>query len=176
MRLTFYTEELSAMKNGTFTDWQDLISRRGSQVSNQISITGGNERNQYAVSGNLLKQIGVTWCRTTTASRCASTTRARRATASAWAARRCSCAASSGSAAATDCTRSDQRLPAQRAVRQRGQHRLQADARRPARQPALRREQLARTTAFATASSGRCSRASRPAPGPRPIARTSAPT
>ena len=58
--LTFYTEELSAMKNGTFTDWQDLVSRRGSQVSNQISITGGNERNQYAVSGNLLKQIGVT--------------------------------------------------------------------------------------------------------------------
>jgi TonB-linked SusC/RagA family outer membrane protein len=58
--LTFYTEELDAMKNGTFTDWQDLISRRGSQVSNQVSITGGNERNQYAVSGNLLKQIGVT--------------------------------------------------------------------------------------------------------------------
>jgi len=58
--LTFYTEELAAMKNGTFTDWQDLISRQGSQVSNQISITGGNERNQYAVSGNLLKQIGVT--------------------------------------------------------------------------------------------------------------------
>ena len=58
--LTFYTEELNAMKNGTFTDWQDLISRRGSQVSNQVSVTGGNERNQYAVSGNLLKQIGVT--------------------------------------------------------------------------------------------------------------------
>src|SRR6478736_4448588 len=53
--LTFYTEELNAMKNGTFTDWQDLVSRRGSQVSNQVSITGGNERNQYAVSGNLLK-------------------------------------------------------------------------------------------------------------------------
>ncbi|HEX7979563.1 MAG TPA: SusC/RagA family TonB-linked outer membrane protein [Gemmatimonadaceae bacterium] len=58
--LTFYTEELNALKNGTFTDWQDLVSRQGSQVSNQVSITGGNERNQYAVSGNLLKQIGVT--------------------------------------------------------------------------------------------------------------------
>jgi len=58
--LTFYTEELNAMKNGTFTDWQDLVSRRGSQVSNQVSITGGNDRNQYAVSGNLLRQIGVT--------------------------------------------------------------------------------------------------------------------
>ena len=49
---------------------------------------------------------------------------------------------------------------AQRALRQRGQHRLQADAGRPARQPAVRREQLARRHAFATASSGRCSRAS----------------
>jgi TonB-linked SusC/RagA family outer membrane protein len=58
--VTFYTEELNAMKNGTFTDWQDLISRQGSQVSHQLAVTGGNERNQFAVSGNLLKQIGVT--------------------------------------------------------------------------------------------------------------------
>ena len=58
--MTFYAEELAAMKNGTFTDWQDLISRQGSQVSHQLAVTGGNERNQFAVSGNLLKQIGVT--------------------------------------------------------------------------------------------------------------------
>jgi TonB-linked SusC/RagA family outer membrane protein len=57
---TFYTEELNAMKNGTFTDWQDLISRQGSQVSHQLAVTGGNDRNQFAVSGSLLKQIGVT--------------------------------------------------------------------------------------------------------------------
>jgi TonB-linked SusC/RagA family outer membrane protein len=57
---TFYVEELNALKNGTFTDWQDLISRGGSQVSHQLSVTGGNDRNQFAVSGNLLKQIGVT--------------------------------------------------------------------------------------------------------------------
>jgi TonB-linked SusC/RagA family outer membrane protein len=57
--VTFYAEELAAMKNGTFTDWQDLISRQGSQVSHQLSITGGNDRGQFAVSGNMLKQIGV---------------------------------------------------------------------------------------------------------------------
>ena len=57
--VTFYAEELAALKNSTFTDWQDLISRRGSQVSHQLAVTGGNERNQFAVSGNLLKQIGV---------------------------------------------------------------------------------------------------------------------
>ena len=57
---TFYTEELSAMKAGTYTDWQDLITRQGTQVSHQLSVTGGNDRSQYAVSGNLLKQIGIT--------------------------------------------------------------------------------------------------------------------
>ena len=29
-------------------------------MSHQLAITGGNERNQFAVSGNLLKQIGIT--------------------------------------------------------------------------------------------------------------------
>ena len=57
---TFYVEEIAALKAGTFTDWQDLISRQGTQVSHQLSITGGNDRSQFAVSGNLLKQIGVT--------------------------------------------------------------------------------------------------------------------
>ncbi|MDQ2665531.1 MAG: SusC/RagA family TonB-linked outer membrane protein [Gemmatimonadota bacterium] len=58
--VTFYSEEIAAMKNATYTDWQNLITRQGSQVSHQLSITGGNDRNQFAVSGNLLKQIGVT--------------------------------------------------------------------------------------------------------------------
>jgi TonB-linked SusC/RagA family outer membrane protein len=57
---TFYSEELAALQAGTFTDWQDLVSRQGSIVSNQVSVTGGNDRNQFAVSGNLMKQIGVT--------------------------------------------------------------------------------------------------------------------
>ena len=58
--LTFYQEEIAAMKAGTSTDWQNLITRQGSQVNHQLSITGGNDRNQFAVSGNLLKQIGTT--------------------------------------------------------------------------------------------------------------------
>ena len=52
--------EFAALKNGTFTDWQNLITRQGTQVSHQLSVTGGNDRNQFAVSGNLLKQIGTT--------------------------------------------------------------------------------------------------------------------
>ena len=58
--VTFYSEEIAAMKAGTFTDWQDLITRQGNQVSHQLSITGGNDRGQFAVSGNMLKQTGIT--------------------------------------------------------------------------------------------------------------------
>ena len=58
--VTFYAQELDAMKNGLSTDWQDLITRQGAQVSHQLSVTGGNDRSQFAVSGNLLKQNGIT--------------------------------------------------------------------------------------------------------------------
>jgi TonB-linked SusC/RagA family outer membrane protein len=58
--VTFYAEELAAMKNGTFTNWQDLITRRGAQVSHQLGISGGNDRSSFAVTGNLLKQTGIT--------------------------------------------------------------------------------------------------------------------
>ena len=58
--ITFYAQELDAMKAGVSTDWQDVISRQGSQVNHQLSITGGNDRSQFAVSGNLLKQTGIT--------------------------------------------------------------------------------------------------------------------
>jgi TonB-linked SusC/RagA family outer membrane protein len=57
---TFYAEELTALKNGTYTDWQDLITRQGSQVKHQLSVTGGNDRSQFAVSGSMEKQIGIT--------------------------------------------------------------------------------------------------------------------
>jgi TonB-linked SusC/RagA family outer membrane protein len=56
--ITFYPEELTAMSTGVTTDWQNLITRQGTQVSHQLSVTGGNDRNQFAVSGNLLRQIG----------------------------------------------------------------------------------------------------------------------
>src|SRR5829696_8031585 len=57
---TFYAEELAAMKNGTFTDWQDLITRQGSIVEHRLGVQGGNDRAQYSVSGELQKQIGIT--------------------------------------------------------------------------------------------------------------------
>jgi len=57
---TFYAEELTALKNGTFTDWQDLVTRQGSIVEHRLGVQGGNDRAQYSVSGELQKQIGIT--------------------------------------------------------------------------------------------------------------------
>jgi TonB-linked SusC/RagA family outer membrane protein len=57
--VTFYAEELAAMKNGTFTDWQDLVTRQGSLLEHRLGVQGGNDRAQYAVSGELQKQIGI---------------------------------------------------------------------------------------------------------------------
>jgi TonB-linked SusC/RagA family outer membrane protein len=57
--VTFYAEELAALKNGTFTDWQDLITRQGSLVEHRLGVQGGNNAAQYSVSGELQKQIGV---------------------------------------------------------------------------------------------------------------------
>ena len=56
---TFYAEEVAGMKNGTNTDWQDLITRQGSLVEHRLGVQGGNDRAQYSVSGELQKQIGV---------------------------------------------------------------------------------------------------------------------
>jgi TonB-linked SusC/RagA family outer membrane protein len=55
----FYVEEMNAYKAGVSTDWQDLILRQGGQMSNQLSVTGGNDRTQYSVSGNMVRDNGI---------------------------------------------------------------------------------------------------------------------
>jgi TonB-linked SusC/RagA family outer membrane protein len=57
--VTFYSEEIDAMKKGINTDWQDLITRQGSLVEHRLGVQGGNDRAQYSVSGELQKHIGV---------------------------------------------------------------------------------------------------------------------
>lgn len=58
-KATFYAEELAALQQGISTDWIGLIGRTGSQLSNQLSISGGNERTQYALSGNAIRDNGI---------------------------------------------------------------------------------------------------------------------
>ena len=55
----FFPSELAGIAAGNTTDWVDLISQTGQQSSNQIGVQGGNDRTQYAVSGNLLRQTGI---------------------------------------------------------------------------------------------------------------------
>jgi TonB-linked SusC/RagA family outer membrane protein len=58
-RAAFYAEEYAALQNGVSTDWIGLISRSGAQMSHQLTITGGNDRTQYSLSGNLVRDDGI---------------------------------------------------------------------------------------------------------------------
>lgn len=57
----FYSEtELSEIaKLGKGTDWQDELFRTGINQSYQVNLNGGDEKMQYAVSGNYTDQKGV---------------------------------------------------------------------------------------------------------------------
>jgi TonB-linked SusC/RagA family outer membrane protein len=50
---------LPALQAGRWTDWQDLVLREGAQVSNEIGITGGDERTSFALSAGQLQQQGI---------------------------------------------------------------------------------------------------------------------
>ena len=58
-KATFYAEELAALQSGISTNWASLITRTGGLASNELSISGGNDRTQYALSGNLMRDNGV---------------------------------------------------------------------------------------------------------------------
>jgi len=55
---TFYAQEIAGIKEGTSIDYRNLIQRRGSDVSHQVNVAGGNERTQYSVSANVVNTIG----------------------------------------------------------------------------------------------------------------------
>ena len=49
-----------ALKDGgASTDWQDEVLRTGISHNHNLSISGGNERTNYMISGNLMKRQGV---------------------------------------------------------------------------------------------------------------------
>ena len=51
-------KEPSYYRNNS-TDWQDLIFRTALMHNHQISLSGGSENNQYAVTGNFFNQDGI---------------------------------------------------------------------------------------------------------------------
>jgi TonB-linked SusC/RagA family outer membrane protein len=56
----FFPSELQMLQSGQETDWQSLVLRPGLQSSNQLSVTGGNERTRFALSGELFGQDAIT--------------------------------------------------------------------------------------------------------------------
>ncbi|MCW3466620.1 TonB-dependent receptor [Chitinophaga nivalis] len=50
---------LQSLAMGRSTDWQDLIYHNGAKQNHQLSLTGGKEKTQFAVSFNYFKEKGI---------------------------------------------------------------------------------------------------------------------
>lgn len=58
---TISAPDLEAYKNGTKgIDWMDVITQTGIAKEYKLTISGGNEKNRYFISGNLLDQDAIT--------------------------------------------------------------------------------------------------------------------
>ena len=53
------TNGVALKDGGANVDWQDEVLRTGISHNHNVSITGGNERTNYMISGNLMKRQGV---------------------------------------------------------------------------------------------------------------------
>jgi TonB-linked SusC/RagA family outer membrane protein len=51
--------ELNSVNNGLSTDWQDLIYQNGSQLNNQLSISGGTEKSNVRLAFSNFKEKGL---------------------------------------------------------------------------------------------------------------------
>jgi len=57
--ILFWPQDLAALAAGRWTDWQDLVLRGGTQLSNEVRVTGGDEKTRFALSGGQLNQGGI---------------------------------------------------------------------------------------------------------------------
>jgi len=57
--ILFWPQDLRALQAGRWTDWQDLVLRQGTQVSNEVRIAGGDEKTRFALSGAQFNQQGI---------------------------------------------------------------------------------------------------------------------
>jgi len=57
--ILFWPVDVQAIAAGRWTDWQDLVLREGTQVSNEVRVTGGDEKTRFALSGGQLNQTGI---------------------------------------------------------------------------------------------------------------------
>ena len=57
--ILFWPVDVQAIAAGRWTDWQDLVLRQGTQVSNEVRATGGDEKTRFALSAGQLNQGGI---------------------------------------------------------------------------------------------------------------------
>src|SRR5438876_5989745 len=57
--ILFWPQDLRALQAGRWTDWQDLVLHPGAQLSNEVRVTGGDEKTRFALSGGQLNQRGI---------------------------------------------------------------------------------------------------------------------
>ncbi|CCH55689.1 TonB-dependent receptor plug [Fibrisoma limi BUZ 3] len=51
--------ELDGIATGRSTDYQSFLLRQGNIQSHQVGVQGGNEKTQFAISGNYFKDVGI---------------------------------------------------------------------------------------------------------------------
>jgi TonB-linked SusC/RagA family outer membrane protein len=56
---TFTAPELPGLLAGTTTNWQKLVSQTGLQTNHELSVSGGTEDTQYAVSGGYYNETSI---------------------------------------------------------------------------------------------------------------------
>src|SRR2546429_2305853 len=57
--ILFWPQDLQALTAGRWTDWQDLVLHPGTQLSNEVRVTGGEAKTPLPLSGGPPNQRGV---------------------------------------------------------------------------------------------------------------------
>lgn len=55
----FTQAQIDDFKKNGGTDWQDLVYRNGSGQQHQVTVSGGNEKTSFLISGNYVNQKGI---------------------------------------------------------------------------------------------------------------------
>lgn len=55
----FTQAQIDDFKKNGGTDWQDLVYRKGSGQQHQVTVSGGNEKTSFLISGNYVNQKGI---------------------------------------------------------------------------------------------------------------------
>ena len=55
----FWPVEIASLQAGLSTDWQDLVLQDGTQINNEVRVTGGDEKTRFALSGSQFNQRGI---------------------------------------------------------------------------------------------------------------------